>query len=133
MPVFDTLEEALARGRQSIQEKEHLQNCVQLQLNCIMGCPKLLIKVGGRTILERVADAALASTLEEIIVVLGRQPDEPARLLAGRQVKLVYNPCCHLGQSTSLAAGIKAVDKRTRGIMFILALLRGTTKKEDES
>jgi len=86
-----------------------------------MGCPKLLLKVGGQTILERVVDAALASTLEEIIVVLGHQADEPARLLAGRQVKLVYNPCYHLGQSTSLAAGIKAVDKRTRGIMFILA------------
>jgi len=52
-----------------------------------MGAQKLLLPVAGRTIIERVADAALASKANEVIAVLGSQAEEVAKVLAGKPVR----------------------------------------------
>lgn len=86
-----------------------------------MGKQKLLLKLEGRTLIDRVADAVLASKVNESIVVLGYQAEKMAEVLGDRPVKLVFNPDYYLGQSTSLIAGVKARDPRAEALMIILA------------
>lgn len=85
-----------------------------------MGRQKLLLRLGKNTVIERVADAALASKVNEVVVVLGYQADHVAEVLGERPVRLVTNPVYSLGQSTSLIAGAKAVDPGVGAVMIIL-------------
>ena len=86
-----------------------------------MGAQKLLLPVGGRTMIERVVDAALASRAGEVIVVLGYRVEETAEVLAGKPVRLVVNQDYARGQSTSLIAGVRAARPEAAAFMFILA------------
>ncbi len=86
-----------------------------------MGTQKLLLPLGGRTIMEKVVDVALASKVNEVIVVLGYRAEEVANVLAGKPVRLVVNQDYARGQSTSLIAGVKAACPEAAALMFILA------------
>jgi len=86
-----------------------------------MGAQKLLLPVGGQTIIEKVVDAALASKVNEVIVVLGYRAEETAQALTGKPVRLVVNPDYSRGQSTSLIAGVKAACPEAAALLFILA------------
>lgn len=86
-----------------------------------MGKQKLLLPLGGCTIIERVADAVLASRVAEVITVVGYQADQVTRLLGERPVRLVHNPGYAGGQSTSLVAGVRAIDRRAWALMIVLA------------
>ncbi|MEW6426017.1 MAG: molybdenum cofactor cytidylyltransferase [Bacillota bacterium] len=86
-----------------------------------MGAQKLLLPLDGRTIMEKVVDAALASRVGEVIVVLGYRAEETAQVLAGKPVRLVVNQDYARGQSTSLIAGVKAACPEAAALMFILA------------
>jgi molybdenum cofactor cytidylyltransferase len=52
--------------------------------------------------------------------VLGDQAGAIRRLIAGRPVKLAINPDYVQGMSTSIIAGLKMVDRRTRAFMLAL-------------
>lgn len=74
-----------------------------------MGSPKLLLTLGGQTLLRRVIAAARASRVDDVLVVLGelaRQVGEEARA-AG--VRTVLNHRYREGMGTSIAAGIAAL------------------------
>ncbi|MCL6447381.1 MAG: molybdenum cofactor cytidylyltransferase [Armatimonadetes bacterium] len=86
-----------------------------------MGAQKLLLPLAGRTMIERVVDAALASRVGEVITVLGYRAEETAQVLAGKPVRLVVNPDYARGQSTSLIAGVRAARPEAAALMFILA------------
>jgi len=84
-----------------------------------MGRPKQLLPVGDRCLLRRVIDAALASRLDEVIVVLGHRADEIGSALAldavGR-ARVVVNSEHADGQSTSLRCGLRAADERAQAV-----------------
>ncbi|MEW6276560.1 MAG: molybdenum cofactor cytidylyltransferase [Bacillota bacterium] len=86
-----------------------------------MGAQKLLLPMGGRTIIEKVVDVAVASKVNEVIVVLGYRAEEVAQVLAGKPVRLVVNPDYARGQSTSLIAGVRAARPEAAALVFILA------------
>jgi molybdenum cofactor cytidylyltransferase len=71
---------------------------------------KLLADIGGKPMVARVADTLCAARLERIIVVTGFEADRVAAALAGRNLTLVHNPDYDEGLSTSLRAGIAALD-----------------------
>ncbi len=73
------------------------------------GRPKQLLWVDGRPLLAKVTDAALASAIDDVVVVLGYRASEIAPLLAGRPVRLVVNPAWAEGMASSLRAGIAAL------------------------
>jgi len=93
-----------------------------------MGRPKQLLPVGDRCLLQRVLDAALASRLDEVIVVLGHGADEIRAALdpaafdpdAGGRTRLVVNSEHAAGQSTSLRCGLRAADERARAAAVLL-------------
>ena len=86
-----------------------------------MGAPKLLLPLGGQTIVEKVVDAALASKANEVIVVVGYRFQEVAAVLTKRPVRLVVNDDYAGGLSTSLKAGIRAANGRAGAFLFLLA------------
>ena len=85
-----------------------------------MGRPKQLLPFRGRTILECVVDNALASSLQQVIVVLGYHADVVEPLMRGRDVTVVVNPSFENGQSSSLKTGLKAVTDEADAVLFLL-------------
>jgi molybdenum cofactor cytidylyltransferase len=75
-----------------------------------MGGPnKLLAEIARRPLVRIVAEEALASRADPVIVVAGHQRAEVEKALAGLRVRIVHNPDFADGLGTSLRAGIAAV------------------------
>lgn len=71
--------------------------------------------------IEHILKSVQESNVDEIIVVLGFMADEIAKRVPEDKVKIVINPDYKAGQSTSLKAGLKAIDAKTEAVIFILA------------
>jgi len=84
------------------------------------GSPKQLLPVAGQPLLARVVDATLASSVQEVIVVLGYQAQKIGQVLAGRPVRLVVNHHWQEGMASSLRVGLAAVDPQATAAMIIL-------------
>ncbi len=83
--------------------------------------PKQLLEIGGRPLLRRAAQAALASRLAEVVVVLGHASRKVAAALEGLDVRTVENPDFRHGQSTSVRAGLAAVAPGAQAALFLPA------------
>ena len=81
-----------------------------------MGRFKQLLPLGGRPLLQHVLDeAAAASRLDEIVLVLGHRAGEVREAISlpgGRAVRVVVNTEYATGLSSSLRAGLRAADPR---------------------
>ena len=86
-----------------------------------MGKPKLLLPFGGGTVLGSTLDRLLASSADEIIVVLGAHSDKTRQIISGKPVKSAVNPNYKQGMSTSLITGLKLADSRAQRIMVALS------------
>lgn len=73
-----------------------------------LGRPKQLLRLGERPIVQHVVETALASSLDEVIVVLGAHAADVRTALDGIPVRFVINERYEAGQGTSLAAGVAA-------------------------
>ncbi len=85
-----------------------------------MGKPKQLLPLGSRTILEQVIDNLLSSKVSEVIVVLGYRAEEIRKRLSGKSVRFVINHDYQQGMSSSIVAGLKSVDMKTKAAMLVL-------------
>jgi molybdenum cofactor cytidylyltransferase len=88
-----------------------------------MGRPKQQLPVGDRCLLQRVVDAALASRLDEVVVVLGHRAEEiraAIALPAAGRARAVVNPDFARGQSTSLQRGLRSADARSQALAVLL-------------
>ena len=82
---------------------------------------KLALRIGGKSILRRVVETALASPVDEVVVVLGHGAHELEQELPGnRQLRVVYNPDYATGQSSSLKAGVRAIASQAQAVVFLL-------------
>lgn len=86
-----------------------------------MGGSKVVRPIGDRAMVARVVDAALGSQLVNTVVVVGNEADKVCELLRGRLVQIVNNANFAQGMSTSMKAGLRAVEQGCDGAMFILA------------
>ncbi len=89
------------------------------------GRPKQLALLGGRSLLRRVLDSALASDLEKVYLVLGHDSGQVRKHLrpyGGKtKLELVDNPDYLRGMGSSLARGIEAAGDNWRAYMVLLA------------
>jgi len=85
------------------------------------GRNKLLLTLGGESLVRRAANAALAAGLDPVVVVLGHEADRVRAELEGLLVLTVYNPAHARGMNTSLAAGIAALPPETPAAVMQLA------------
>ena len=86
-----------------------------------MGRPKLLLKWGQWTIIEKSVDTLLASKIDELIVVLGYKAQAILRRLRARRLKAVINHQYRMGMSTSIRRGLGKVNAKSEAILIALA------------
>jgi len=85
------------------------------------GSPKQLARVGGESLLRRMARTALACGPAGCVVVLGARAARLRRELAGLAVVVVVNRRWREGLSRSLAAGVAALPAEARSVLVLLA------------
>lgn len=89
-----------------------------------MGTPKQLLPLGQRTLLDHVLAEALQSNLETVVLVLGFKAQAIKKSLKGNldhpKLRVIQNKKYAQGISTSLIAGLSAVEKNANGVMVIL-------------
>ena len=81
---------------------------------------KLLAELGGKPMVRRVVEAALASGARPVLVVTGHQAASVQAALGGLDVTFVGNPDFASGLSSSLKAGIRAVPASADGVLVLL-------------
>ena len=82
---------------------------------------KLLLDVGGRPMVRRVAETLLHSRVREVIAVLGYDRARVAASLAGLPLRIVVNDEYASGQMSSVRAGIAAITDDPAAIVVALA------------
>lgn len=87
-----------------------------------LGRPKQLLDLGGQPLLVHVVDAALASPLDQVVVVLGHEAAQIGKVLPihTARVRAVLNPAFASGQSSSLVAGLGALDRNVEAAVVLL-------------
>ncbi|HEX4439655.1 MAG TPA: nucleotidyltransferase family protein [Thermoanaerobaculia bacterium] len=85
------------------------------------GANKLLLKIGGESLVRRAARAALDAGLDPVVVVLGHDAGRVQGELGGLRVLPVLNPEFARGMSSSLRAGIAALPSEVGAMVVQLA------------
>jgi molybdenum cofactor cytidylyltransferase len=76
----------------------------------------------GGTLVGHAVDIGLhAAAIDEVVVVTGHRADEVQAALGDRPVRCAFNPDWQAGQSTSVAAGLRALSADVSAVVFILA------------
>lgn len=86
-----------------------------------MGQPKLLLPWQGVPLVRFVAQQILQSRLDDLIVVAGHRSEHLIAVLDGLAVRIIRNDDFLDGQSTSLRAGIAALDPSVSAALVLLA------------
>lgn len=86
-----------------------------------MGEQKLLFPLKGRPVLRWVLEAVLASQVDEACCVV-REPESmrQAISLSHSRLRWVVNAEAEKGQNTSIVAGLRAIDPRSQGALFLV-------------
>jgi molybdenum cofactor cytidylyltransferase len=85
-----------------------------------MGEPKLFLPLGGKPVLQWVLESALAADFHEVICV-SRELESARRQIDIADDRLFWlrNYAADRGQSTSVIAGLWAVNAASDGVMFL--------------
>lgn len=82
---------------------------------------KLAATINGKPLVRHVGEAAIASTVDDVIVVTGHEGATVKSILEGLDVRYVDNPSYAEGLSSSLAAGAGAIGKDIDRAIILLA------------
>jgi molybdenum cofactor cytidylyltransferase len=85
------------------------------------GGHKLLARVEGKPLVRVVVEQCLASAVERVVVVLGRDAEAVGEALEGLPVEMVLNPEYDREMSTSLRRGVQALPPETTAALVALA------------
>lgn len=84
--------------------------------------PKQLFQVDGESLTRRTVRRLLESSARPVVVVVGHRGDEVAATVEDLEVEVVRNPNYRDGQSTSVRAGLAAIERLTDqevdGVLF---------------
>jgi len=91
------------------------------------GSQKLLAPLAGRPLLQHAVDAACASSLSPIVIVLGADADAIAAQLDPGRARIVRNPDYASGQASSLRSGVDAIGTEADAAIVLLGDQPGVT------
>ncbi|MEM2964070.1 MAG: nucleotidyltransferase family protein [Candidatus Bathyarchaeia archaeon] len=80
---------------------------------------KLLEKIDGSIMIERVVKSAVSSKADEVVVVLGHEAQRVKEALKNFECKFVFNKYFKKGQSYSVKAGVKSVMGYADAVMVL--------------
>jgi len=86
-----------------------------------MGRNKLMLDLGGQTVLRRAVSTAVEAGLEPVLVVLGHESDRARGELQGLPAEVVFNAGYTEGIHSSVRTGIGAVPGRCSAAVVLLA------------
>ena len=86
-----------------------------------MGRNKLLLDLGGETLVRRVVRAAVGAGVDQVVVVLGHEELRVCAELDGLPCTPVVNPDHAEGAGTSVRTGVRQVAAGTDAIVVVLA------------
>jgi len=86
-----------------------------------MGRNKMLLEVGGRTLLWRAVTTAVEAGLDPVLVVLGHESERARAEVQSLSCTVVLNPDYREGIHSSVRAGIRAVPDDCDGAAVLLA------------
>ena len=89
-------------------------------LSSRMGMNKMLLELGGQTLVRRAVNMALSAGLDPVLVVLGHESERVRAELSGVPCTPVLNSDYARGMNTSLRAGISALPDDVRGAVVLL-------------
>ena len=92
-----------------------------------MGANKLLTEIGGKPLVRRVVDAAIASQAAPVVVVTGKDGAQLRATLAGCAVTFADNSEYSKGLSASLKCGLKTLPEDCNGAMVLLGDMPAVT------
>jgi molybdenum cofactor cytidylyltransferase len=81
---------------------------------------KQLLYMGSQTLLERALDTYIASTVSQVIVVVGAAAEEVVESIGQRPVDIIVNERYKDGMSTSMIKGLEMVDEKAAAVLFAL-------------
>jgi molybdenum cofactor cytidylyltransferase len=76
-----------------------------------MGQDKALLTYGGRTFLETIISILREADVSRVAAVLGHHAEEVQRGVKLEDMEVVINPEYHRGQTSSLQAGLRALER----------------------
>ncbi len=85
-----------------------------------MGTHKLLLPLGGESLIRRVVGTLLAVPVADVVVVVGHNHRAIESELAGLPVRFALNENYRKGMGSSFAAGVRALDERIGAALFVL-------------
>ena len=86
-----------------------------------MGRNKLLLELGGETLVRGAVRAAVGAGVDQVVVVLGHQETQVRAELLGLPCTFVLNPDHAEGAGTSVRTGVRQVAADTDAIVVMLA------------
>jgi len=86
-----------------------------------MGTAKQLLRLGDRPLLEHVLDNVRASSVAEIVLVLGFEAEAIQREIKLHDARLIVNSQYRQGMGISLKSGLAALDPEAEGALVVLA------------
>ena len=92
-----------------------------------LGEPKQLLPFGGATLLDRVLDTARSGRFDQLIVALGGGAEEIRGGVDLSGTEVVVNDDYASGCSSSIAAGLRAMDERASVLVLMLGDQPGVT------
>ncbi|MCB8883132.1 nucleotidyltransferase family protein [Acidisoma cellulosilytica] len=84
------------------------------------GAHKLLLDIGGESMLRRVVRAVLAVGPAEVVVVTGHRAPEIRAALDDLAVRFAHNPVFAEGQPGSVVTGVRALSAICQAVMIVL-------------
>ena len=86
---------------------------------------KQLIRLGEKALLQHVLDNLAQSKIDEVVVVLGARADEIREQIQFGKARVLLNPDYANGMSTSIQAGLRAIN--AEAAMIVLAVVALST------
>jgi len=80
---------------------------------------KLLAKIGGKPMIRRVVESALASMVDEVIVVVGWEAKKIMDALNNLPCRFVVNKEFRTGQSSSVKVGLKEIRGSADAVLVL--------------
>lgn len=92
-----------------------------------MGTQKLLLPLGGRSVIARIVDEVLRSPVDRIFVIIGPDGSRIVEALSGRRVDFVTNPDPEAEMLSSVRCGLRTMPPDCDAVLVVLGDQPGIT------
>ncbi|MFQ5790691.1 MAG: NTP transferase domain-containing protein, partial [Acidobacteriota bacterium] len=86
-----------------------------------MGRPKLELRLGGLTVLQRSLECLLASRVDPVVMVVSPGGEKLSAFRSQSGVRVVVNPRAYEGMASSIRAGVAALPDQAEAVLIALA------------